>query len=345
MDSRIKVQHGRAVLPETESDLIRLLSEPRFENNLRSRLSEDTSVVKLSEKLGCHVLERLASIESNVAPLQQLASILSVPKRFSSNAASQEDALQTALAAFGLTRHAEANLLDLPRDSETALSRIHILEDAVIEHDARTVPGLSLTASDLSGRAVFESRGERLEVITANKRPLENCLGVDLIYFNAVKKSIVMLQYKMLEPADGDWIYRPDGQLQDEIERMQGFNVLGTARDGEYRLNAGVFYLKCVKRDGALSNGGITLPLEHFELLRKDPKSKGPRGGIRVSYNSLGGCYMRHKAFLELIRSGYVGAYSDTTQHLTTLVDAVLTGNRAVIAAIQSPLRFEEEQA
>jgi hypothetical protein len=37
-----------------------------------------------------------------------------------------------------------------------------------------------------------------------------------------------------------------------------------------------------------------------------------------------------------LIRSGYIGAHAETTQHLKTLVDAVLANDRAVVAAIQS---------
>jgi len=55
-----------------------------------------------------------------------------------------------------------------------------------------------------------------LEVFTANRRELEHCFGVDLIYVNLTKQNVVMLQYKMLEPSSKsddqtDWVYRPDG--------------------------------------------------------------------------------------------------------------------------------------
>ena len=83
----------------------------------------------------------------------------------------------------------------------------------VVEHDARHVPGYDLVQSDFTGRAVFERRNERLEVLTANRRPLERVFGVDLVYLNVTRKNIVMMQYKMLEPLrrDGeetDWIAR-----------------------------------------------------------------------------------------------------------------------------------------
>jgi hypothetical protein len=59
------------------------------------------------------------------------------------------------------------------------------MEDSVIEHDARHIQGYELVHSDLTGRALFERGEDQLEVFTANRRPLEHCFGVDLIYLNA----------------------------------------------------------------------------------------------------------------------------------------------------------------
>jgi hypothetical protein len=125
---------------------------------------------------------------------------LSAPRYFKNTAALQEDALHTALRAFGLASNDQATSLELVDGRETALARVNIMEDSVIEHDARHIPGYDLVQSDLTGRAVFERENERLEVFTANRRPLEQLFGVDLIYLNASRQNIVMLQYKMLEP-------------------------------------------------------------------------------------------------------------------------------------------------
>jgi hypothetical protein len=105
----------------------------------------------------------------------------------------------------------------------------------------------------------------------------------------------------------------------------------------EYRLNPAVFYLKFVKRDGLISDGAIITPLDHFERMREDPLCRGPKKGLRVSYTSLAGRYLRQGPFLDLVRAGYIGAHAETTALLKELVDAVLNGNRAVIAAIQRP--------
>ena len=152
---------------------------------------------------------------------------------YSSNAALQQDAVNLALKAFGISPTESAIFVETTEDRETALARVDhveygyvkIREDAVIEHDARNVPGFTFIKSDLTGRAIFENGSEQLEIITANRRPLEEVFGVDLIYLNVIKQNVVMVQYKMLERhrqgRKTDWIYRPDRQFEKEMERMK----------------------------------------------------------------------------------------------------------------------------
>ena len=111
----------------------------------------------------------------------------------------------------------------------------------------------------------------------------------------------------------------------------------------EYRLNPAVFYLKFVKRDGSLTGGGIITPIDHYQELCEDPKLKGPKDGLRISYDGLAGRYLRQGAFLDLIHSGYIGAHAETTAHLRTLVAAVLRNDRAVVAAIQTSVRLPDD--
>jgi hypothetical protein len=343
LESRIKIRRGVAIQPRSTSELFRLITNKSHARNLKERIRDGRSVVVLSPKLSSHLIERLASIVSNRGPLRAIGESLSAPKYFQGANALQEDAVQTALRAFGLSPNDRAQSLELVAGQETALARVGIMEDSVIEHDARHIPGYDLVQSDLTGHAVFERKNERLEVFTANRRPLEHVFGVDLIYLNATRQNIVMLQYKMLEPVrdseDTDWIYRPDAKLEEEIHRMRRFGAEHPLGEFEYRLNPGVFYLKFVKRDGLISNGGLVMPLDHFEKLRTDPACKGPNNGLRVSYDSLAGRYLRPNAFVDLVRAGYIGAHAETTAQLKVLVEAVLNNDRAVVAAIQQATR------
>lgn len=341
LESRIKVKRALHIQPSSKADIAKLVTDKVHARNLRDRLASRESVIALSPKLSVHLVEKLAEIEENRGAMRAAVASLSAPKYFRGVDALQEDAVHTALRTFGLAPGDQAISLELARDQDTALASINIMEDSVVEHDARTFPDYELIGSDVTGRAVFEKGRERLEVFTANRRPLERVFGVDLIYVNATRQNIVMVQYKMLEPhkrkdRDTDWVYRPDANLDSEIKRMRKFGNQHPLGTFEYRLNPQVFYLKFVKRDGALSNAGIVLPIDHFERLRADPSSKGPGGGIRVSYESLAGRYLRQQPFLDLIRSGYIGATAETTDYLKELINAVIKGDRAVVGAIQS---------
>lgn len=341
LESRIKVKRALHIQPSSKADIVKLVTDKAHARNLHGRLASRESVIALSPKLSVHLVEKLAEIEENRVAMRTVVASLSAPKYFRSMDALQEDAVHTALRAFGLSPGDQAVSLELARDRDTALSRVNIMEDSVVEHDARTFPDYELTGSDITGRAVFEKGRERLEVFTANRRPLEKVFGVDLIYVNATRQNIVMVQYKMLEPhkrkdRDTDWVYRPDANLDSEIQRMRRFSNQHPLGTYEYRLNQQVFYLKFVKRGSTLGNAGIVLPIDHFERLRAAPSSKGPRGAIRVSFESLAGRYLRQGPFLDLIRAGYIGATAETTAYLKDLVDAIVNGDRAVVGAIQS---------
>lgn len=340
LDSRIKVYRSVDIAPSSEAKMAALVTDTPFAKNIATRLKSTQLVTLLSPKLSGHLIGLLAAIQTNKGGMRAVAESLSIPKRFKGNAELQEDAVQTALAVFGLDSSDQASEVELAEGRATALGRVAIMEDSVVEHDARSVPGYSLIHSDVTGRALFQKGEEQLEVFTANRRDLEHCFGVDLIYVNLAKQNVVMIQYKMLEAAgkvDGqtDWIYRPDSQLDAEINRMKAFAASHLPGPKEYRLNSQVFYMKFVKRDAMIRDGGIITPLDHFEKVRIDPSFKGPKNGLRLSYKSLNGRYLRQTPFLDLIKCGYIGAHAETSEDLRVIIEAILDGNKAVVAAVQ----------
>jgi hypothetical protein len=49
----------------------------------------------------------------------------------------------------------------------------------------------------------FTGFGQRLYVANANREIPENTLGTDLIYFNATRQSLVLVQYKRMDSRKG----------------------------------------------------------------------------------------------------------------------------------------------
>ena len=355
LESRLTIESVRPIGPDKEESVLALMTERRFAGSLRERLRNQARLVCLSPMLSVHLIGRLAEVGGNGNEMRRVFAELESTRTYSVNEAFYEDALNSALRTFGLPPRAAA--VSVETKGPTVLNRVSVREgdvfpdgsgraympieeDAVIEHDARQFPEFTLASSDITGRAVFEKGSERLEVITANRRRLEEVLGVDLIYLNAIKQNMVMVQYKMLEPLgdgrDTDWVYRPDEQLERQLARMRSFGSRGAPGLSEYRLNPQAFYLKFVRRDASLGRTPITIPIEHFEKLRNDPACAGPGGAFRISFNTLNGRYLRQRTFFDLIRSGYIGTYTETTGDLEELIEEILRNKRGAVVALHS---------
>ena len=215
----------------------------------------------------------------------------------------------------------------------------HLYEDNVVSADASQLPGFDAIASDVTGRTVFERGAERLIIYTANRLPLEEMLGVDLIYINETKGNIVMVQYKMLEEERQrgrfiDWLFRPDTQFQVELARMQIPAPQGAMMD--YRLNSSPFFFKFVKRRLIDSSPtSFLVSLDHLKQFLASPEAQGPMGAVRVSYDTLDGTYLRQDDMISLISSGYVGTHRTQTEALATIIDEVSRDKRALVLAWQ----------
>ncbi|EKT4484801.1 MULTISPECIES: hypothetical protein [Pseudomonas] len=352
LDSRVMFDCVLLIAPQSLNALVAGVTSTTLRGATNKLKSETAEFQPVSQKLGEKLIALIAEVPANVAVFHRILAEVGRPKYYENGHALQVNALDLALKAFGVTDGATS--VALP-GGHTAIGTVRLQEDAVIEHDARWISGWHLSDSDLTGKAVFTRRGEQLEVFTANKRPLEELFGVDLIYLNKARGSLVMVQYKMMEPKSSkvhrikadtpdidqldakEWTVPINAQFKSEMERMEKFDN-DLSPEGPYRLNPGAFFFKLVRRHSAIKSAGIMLSLQHLTRLIEDGCTTGPRKGLRISYKALDGHYLRSDPFIELVRSGYIGTRSGTTEHLQTLIEAALTGGRSVVAAIQSAM-------
>ena len=348
LDSRVVFDLVRPIHPGSLSALLAQVTESSLRNHAAKLGNSAERFRSVSPKLGERLIELISADAENAAVLRRIMAHLSAPTRFENARAMQQDAVHLALKAFG----ADDGAAELAVHGSTSLEAIRLQEDAVIEHDARWIPGWDLADSDLTGRAVFRQQDDQLTVFTANKRPLEELFGVDLIYLNETRRALVMVQYKMMERGqrhvetgpflrskivDQEWMVPINKQFQAELDRMACFDR-DLSPDGTYRLNSGAFFFKLIKRNAGLNTAGIVLSLGHLKQLIADGEATGPKGGLRISYKTLDGHYLRSDPFVGLIGSGYIGTREATTEHLTQLINAALSGGRAVVAAMQSAM-------
>lgn len=337
-DSRLTIRRGVEIQPSTPAGLVKLFKGGKFEQDIKKRLNKDSALVPLGPKESIKLIEKLLAIEANRGSLRTLAGGLTKPGSESVERL-QLDALRMALRAFGLPEDAPAATMNLARGSQTALTRLNVHEDGVIEHDARVIPGYEFIDSDVRGQATFRKGHQTLEVYTANRRKLEEAFGVDLIYLNLFHRNAVLVQYKMLKPQGGqdnptDWVYREDEHLQKQLKTMRLFSQSFGTADG-FRLSREAFYFKFVRRQEPETSTNVLLPLGHFEEILKDSSFRTAFGNVRVGYKELDGRYMRQTAFIDLLQAGYIGSDASTTEHLRALIDSVLSGDDSLVVAVQ----------
>jgi hypothetical protein len=167
-----------------------------------------------------------------------------------------------------------------------------------------------------------------------------------------------MVQYKAMEREDrrdgpAQAVYRlPDAQLKEEIGRMDA--VLSTLRAyapntdiGGFRLTENPFFLKLCSRlvfnpDDVGLVPGMYLPLDYWKLLANDPGIKGPKGGLRITYDNAKR-YFDNTSFTTVVSKAWVGTTPSQSQVLQDVIRATLETGKAVAIAIK-PKKFAEPQ-
>ena len=276
---------------------------------------------------------------------QKIDSVLKSKKTFNNHVSfMQDDAIHFAISIAKLDSSFRLESVEIKEDKETEL--INLSEDHVINFDTKSdIQGLS-GEMYITGKAIYRNESEELIIYTANKNPLEHLLGVDLIYINNIQKNMVMVQYKMLEKEGDSWIFRDNNnQLRDEIERMNSVNeILNDHSQNEYRLNPSPFFLRFIKRQSSGNNPvSFCISLDHYQQIMNQPVTLGPRGGRRIGYDEMQNHYIGKSELEGLIRSGYVGTYSQDTDNIHEIIRLISSGqqNNGLVIAFKNRLSGE----
>lgn len=337
LDTRVAFDFVDDIEPGSLSRLLRDVETPTMRQAIARLRAVSKEITAVSSQLGQSMIAAIAAYEANAPVLRRILAWIAGRGRVQNAVVMQHDAITLAVKAFG----GDGEAYELAVLGPSAIAAIRVHEDAAIEHDARWLPGWTMDSSDLTGRARFRKHDGELEIYTANRRPLEQLLGVDLIYFNERRGALVMVQYKMLD-RDRElgevWQVRIDRQFEEELDRMRQFDC-DLEPQGPYRLHPGAFFVKMMKRHSPASAAGIVISLGHLDHMICNGGVRGSRGGLRIDHAELDGHYLRSEAFVELIRSGYVGTRGATTRHLQSMIAATLNEGRAVVAAIHHSFR------
>lgn len=266
--------------------------------------------------------------------------------------AEQKEAVGTALGIAGIDRN-EISGWDYSEESGAVsfiagLPRVRLREDQMVVNDLKEFPGHNEIQSYVHGATVFENSQSRLTVILANRLPLEEQTGTDLIYYNETFQCFLMVQYKAMEHENEEAVFRfPNAQLTEEIQRMNSLlTQLSSAKsnteaDG-FRLSENPFFLKICPRlvfnpDNSGLSVGMYLPLDYWKLISMHPDMVGPKGGKKLSYRNVRR-YFDNTEFISIASGGWVGTNIHQSSILRDAIRSTLESGRAAVIAINEEL-------
>lgn len=303
---------------------------------------------QLSGDVWAQVRETVDSMQDEVSLERIERSMISRRPRSTSSAAEpiieyEHDAVGLALEMSDMDRKPILTGWSGSDDAPflTGLEEFKLLEDRMIDFDTTVFGDWARESSSPVGLATFRQDGRTLTVVNVNRTDVEHALGVDLVYYNHQFEAYVLVQYKrMLKRASGGGHeYRPDAQLEKELDRMRSLGRAGPVAitPSEYRLDdSGMFLKLCPSTSPALDPAalirGMYLPLEYWDLALASDQTLGPRGGRVVTFENVER-HMSNTFFVELVSSGWIGSRGLNTAKVTDIVSASLSANKSVILA------------
>jgi len=224
---------------------------------------------------------------------------------------------------------------------------IPLREDKMVEHDAHVTffDDLKWSYRERGGRSFFTKGREKLYIMDVNRIPIEESLGVDLLYKSERFNSFILVQYKRLKNEAGHWRYRPSGDdnFQEELERMTRCQSLLKSQDDapqalqNFRLYPDPFHFKfCWSEvDEPASTEmipGMYVPLTYLIQFQDSDIALGPQKGVYIGEDNIGRNYS-NTLFIDLVRNGWVGSCGVASDVLASIVDELIKTGRSVILA------------
>lgn len=287
-----------------------------------------------------------------------LTSVLGTPREFSASVeqarSEARDAVTLAAQIAKVELPANAFVTSQPENAkETILDTVinkafeRDLEEELMPLDLLRFDGKLVPDQRAASLTVFEDndRNRRLLVMSVNKKPLEEELGIDLLYWDQVHDAFTFIQYKRLEKdktgkddMPHEWVYLRKSELTKQLELMPaGIEEVVSIED--WRAFGTPFWFKFVRGDAAekLDDKSLKGMYVSADWLRRaiqdDALNTGKRCGFRVTYDNTK--YLGRTTFAELVTRGFTGTGRGRTKAFMKVMDS-LGMDRELIVAIRT---------
>jgi hypothetical protein len=331
----------------------------RFKVHVRRTLENGGLLPKKS--LGA-VVDALLEIEPGLSSTlakfseSRTAALARITPAQRANLAVQKETVSVALRIAGMDTDEVLQWTpaadSMPSSFLAGLPGAVLREDAMIIADFSQLPGFdAVKDTQFAAKEFVDPRDNRsrLAVLMANRLPLEQQTGADLIYYHERHKAFVMVQYKAMDGKDEEAAFRwkAGDQLAKEIAAMDALLVeLRACPDDpspdSFRLHLNPFFLKICARqlfnpDDKGLFPGMYFPLDLWKSLAADPATLGKKGGRFLSYVNARR-RLTNTEFVTLIAGGWIGTTVPQSSILSRVIKLVLETGKTVTFAVKRNL-------
>jgi hypothetical protein len=190
-----------------------------------------------------------------------------------------------------------------------------------------------------------DATGRRLEIANINATSAEARTGSDMVYYHEPTHSMVLVQYKRLDPVTR--VMRADRRFYDQLDRLE--SVAGkskkAARPSDWRLGDDPCFVKLAYWPESVSGNaatqltpGMYLPVSYVRMLLEDDCTRGVKADSQARILGYGRVerHLVGKQFVELIKHGLVGTVGVTPEDLRDLVADRSTAGQSLIVGVES---------
>lgn len=324
-------------------------------SDFRSNLSSPTRGIRLDSFLWKRFVEKVIELRPKIKDdillllslIDKKAGLLGGSNRVD-RLAEQRDSLGVALDIAQIARPNILNEINAEK-ADTAGSVLDLFDNLpvherhLVEHDKVILEAIfknGYKGAKFSGNGVNSVR-----IYVADKTSIETSLGTDLIIYQSLWNSIILVQYKVMTKQSGvesGWKYYPDKQFDFQISTidsvMSSYPTTLPTDPWSIRLSDNPFYFKfCEKRkpysrdDGLIRGISIEVSALKYFLGMKESQSRS--GGNVIGYINLPH-YLNNTEFSDFAKGGWIGSSGEGTSYLKREIEKALTKDREPIVAI-----------
>lgn len=190
-----------------------------------------------------------------------------------------------------------------------------------------------------------DATGRRLEIANINATAAEARTGSDMIYYHEPTHSMVLVQYKRLDPVTR--VMRVDQRFGDQLDRLE--KVAGLSKKAvmphEWRLGGDPCFVKLAYWPESAGGNAVTqltpgmyLPVSYVRMLLEDESTRGVRTDSQARILGYGRVerHLVGKQFVDLVKHGLVGTVRVAPEELRDLVAERSAAGQSLMVGVES---------